>query len=242
MKIAIIICDDNALFVQELEKLIKECMEGIFSPYELIPFMSGGSLLDAMRGGLSPDIIFLDIDLKEDALGTDLGVEIKKMNYNILLIYVSAYSCYYEKIIQAEPFGFIDKPIEKDELKYVLTRAIERLLAINQDCIFQYKLSGMVGRVNLRDVRYFESDHRIIKIHDISGNEHQFYGRLDDVEKEIEEMYKLFLRPCKSFYVNYNHVDKISNTYVFMDGMKLKISKMYKKRLDEKMFLMLKFF
>ena len=82
-------------------------------------FNNGRNLLEMIRNGKSYDIIFLDIDLKDDYLGTDTGHFIKIISPNTLIIYMSAYDNYYSKIVHAEPFDFIPKPFTIIQLQAI---------------------------------------------------------------------------------------------------------------------------
>ena len=126
-----------------------------------------------------------------------------------------------------------------DELKEVLSRAVKRLYYIKQEFIFEYNFNGVTSRVDLKEVIYFESKHRIINIHMCSGEIFYFYGKLDDVENEVEKMYRFFLRPNKSHYVNYNYVEHFSDRYITISGFDIKVSRKYRDKFVGKKFLLL---
>lgn len=76
-------------------------------------------------------------------------------------------------------------------------------------------------------------------MYDRKGNIISFYEKLDAVEKTIEAIYPYFLRTNKSYYVNYNYVESFSNTFIIINGKKIKITSGYKKKYDDKRFLLL---
>lgn len=239
MKINIAVCDDNEAFVHQLIEMLRKCIVSGVSSYRIYPYSSGEILKQRIKRGLDFDIIFLDIDLNEYALGTSLGSELKQSNPDILLIYISAYSCYYEELAKAEPFSFLAKPIDMDELKDIIGRAIKRLYYIKKEFIFKYKTNGIVNKVDLKNVIYFESRHRIINIYTCDGNCAQYYDKLDNVERSVEEIYPYFLRPSKSYYVNYNYVERFSDAHVHINNLDIKISLKYKQRFQDKMHFLL---
>lgn len=239
MEINIAICDDNEAFIRQLASLIKAYAQGDDNSYRLHSFTSGKTLLGQVRKSYTPDLVFLDIDLNEDLLGTTVGIGIKKANPNALLAYVSDYSCYYRELAHAEPFCFLDKPIDAGDLRHVLNGAARRLHAIKPEFIFTYKANGSLCRTDLKEVMYFESRHRVINIHMRSGEVVSFYEKLDDLEKKIEEIYPYFARVSKSYYVNCYDIRKFSSTCAIADGLELKISPNYRKRFMEKMRQML---
>ena len=239
MKINIAICDDNEAFINQFKRMINECIISNVYSYRLYTFSSSRALKAKIQRDLNIDIIFLDIDLNECVLGTSLGAELKQMNPDVLLIYISAYSYYYKELVQAEPFSFLTKPIDIYELKDVIDRAIKRLYYIKKEFIFRYKSNGMTYKIDLKNVLYFESQHRIINIYICAGNRLQYYDKLDNVERAVEEIYPYFLRPNKSYYVNYNYVDIFSDSHITIDGFDIKISRKYMERFRDKNFLLL---
>lgn len=239
LQINITICDDNKAHSHRLQELIMECPDSLNS-YKITSFTSGKSMFNNFRNASDiPDVVFMDIELEDNILGTNIGRKIKDINPDVLLIYISAYDCYYKDLVKSEPFSFISKPINLDELKEVLSRAVKRLYYIKHEFIFEYNFNGVTSRVDLKEVIYFESKHRIINIHMCSGEIFYFYGKLDDVESEVEEMYRFFLRPNKSHYVNYNYVEHFSDRYITISGFDIKISRKYRDKFVDKKFLLL---
>ena len=82
--------------------------------------------------------------------------------------------------------------------------------------------------MSVRDIVYFESSNRIVYIHLKDGSDEHFYGKLNNVEKELATSRQYFLRIHQSFLVNYDHVKKmnfVNITISYMGKeMELKIS------------------
>lgn len=230
LKICIAACDDNEAFIDELLNFLLVFFEDNVNCLDFYQFKSGKKLLEKIKNKFVPDIIFLDIALEEDMLGTNFGIEVKKINPNIILIYVSSYEDYYKELAQAEPFGFIMKPIRYSELQSMLNNAIKRLYYLKKKFIFTYKTNQTICKIDLKEVVFFESKHRIVIIHTINEEEIKFYGKLDKIENEIEEIYPCFLRPNKSHYINYHYIEEFSNSFVKVNGMEIKITPKYNKK------------
>ena len=101
MDIKISVCDDNMAVTQLLQELLFTKIKWNNNNIIVDKFNNGRNLLEMIRNGKSYDIIFLDIDLKDDYLGTDTGHFIKIISPNTLIIYMSAYDNYYSKIVHA---------------------------------------------------------------------------------------------------------------------------------------------
>lgn len=232
--INIAICDDEILYIENLQTAIKKYKMWQHHTYELHIFTSGIQLIDAVKNGLAIDILFIDIMLDHDSLGTNIGAKLKVQNPEMLIVYISAFERFYKEIASAEPFDFIHKPIFQMKLDKVLDKAIMRISYIKHEFIYQYKSNGALYRVNLNNVVYFESQHRIINIYCSDNTIQQFYAKLDDVEKDIEEIYPCFLRANKSYFINFNYITKTTNTTVTIGDMALNLGLQYKESFHEK--------
>ena len=77
MDIKISVCDDNMAVTQLLQELLFTKIKWNNNNIIVDKFNNGRNLLEMIRNGKSYDIIFLDIDLKDDYLGADTGHFIK---------------------------------------------------------------------------------------------------------------------------------------------------------------------
>lgn len=234
MVINIAVCDDEEFYAKELCSIIKKYTKWDGHSYTLNIFSSGEQTSDAIRNGLKVDILFIDIKLDDSSLGTDIGAKLKISNPDMLVVYMSVYDSYYKELACAEPFDFIYKPRLYEKIPKVLDKAIMRLAYIKHEFVYQYKFNGMTYRIDLNNVLYFESRHRIINIYCADGTIKQFYDKLDNVEKEIDEIYPCFLRANKSYYVNFNYITKSSNTAVIVKDIEIRFGRQYKQTFNRK--------
>lgn len=234
MIINIAICDDEELCVKYLEDIIRKYGKWGNHTYKLHIYTSSKQLIDNIRNDIKLDIAFMDVKLDANSLGTDIGIQLKTYNPNLLLVYMSFYDLYYEELVKAEPFDFIHKPISENKLYKVLDKAVMRLSYIKHEFVYKYKSNGITHYVDLNKVLYFESQHRIINIYCTEGSVQQFYAKLDDVEKDIDEIYPCFLRANKSYFVNFNYITNSPKAIVSISGLEIKVSRKYKQTFDEK--------
>lgn len=234
MNIHLAICDDEDFFIEDLLDKLKECAAVLKNvTVEIDTFIHGETLLDKMKTN-KYDIVLLDIKLN-NLLGTEVGIELKKYNPNLLLIYMSSYDCYYTKLVKAEPFDFLHKPFIVSDLKKTLEKAIERLNYFSNDYFYTYKSNGVNHTIDLKNVVYFESQHRLINAHCKESDTFQFYEKLNKVEKEISDYYPYFIRVNQSFYVNFNYITSCAASTVTLNNeYTIKISPKYKQSFEEK--------
>lgn len=227
MKIRIAICDDQEIFVDHLEEMLRQLDFGN-NNISIDKFTAARPLIDQVRSGNGYNIIFMDIDLKGDYLGTDTGSMIKALSPKTLMVYMSSYENYFEKLAHAEPFEFLRKPLNHDNVQDIIYRAVRRLNYIYAEYMYTYKSHGLSNVVNLKDVVYFESQHRVVNIVMNNNTVSRFYDKLDMVEQQIDRICDFFLRISKSYLINLMCIRSVRSTSITMSNdIELNIGRKY---------------
>lgn len=117
MHINIVVCDDNEFYYQQIKDFILKCKCSTYYSFSFKYYKSGKELLMNIENYVTPDIIFLDIELREEHLGTEVGLQIKKLSPNILKIYTSSFTCFYKQLVISEPFDFLEKPLTEESIE-----------------------------------------------------------------------------------------------------------------------------
>lgn len=196
------ICDDNVPFCSELEQKILEYTLNNKRLCEIEIFYSGESLIKKLNEQHSFDVLFLDIELT-----TTTGIEVGKYiredleNDDVYIVYISSKSSYAMQLFQVRPIDFLLKPIQRDKLKKVM-EVIYKLNDRNQK-FFEYKVGHGYEKILLKEIIYFESIDKKVVIHNIHNKNISFYGKLNTIEKQLNE--KGFFHIHKSFLINYEH-------------------------------------
>lgn len=202
----IAICDDDKILVTQIEEMLNRYLDKKMIDRYIEIFYDGASLERIYEKGDRFDIIYLDIEMSGKN-GIEAAKSIRRLDRDVLLIYVSSYETYFMQLFEVEPFRFIKKPIKETEFEEVIDFAYERI--IEEDAYFEYKYNKTVGKVLIRKIMYFESAGRIVNIH-TEESTYRYYGKLDEVERRLVQNKIPFLRIHKSFYVNFHFVDKIT--------------------------------
>lgn len=117
--------EDLRILIVEDESIVARDIQGMLFRlgYGLSPIASRGK--EAIEKALErqPDIILMDIRLKENMDGIETAKKIRE-HFSIPIIYMSALSDEesMKQARKAEPFFFIPKPIEEDELQTVIDK------------------------------------------------------------------------------------------------------------------------
>lgn len=203
--IKIAICDDE----QKDRKLLYNFIQDFFihkMPSEVLlkQFVSGEQLFGS---GFRPDIVFLDIMLKEKD-GIQVGSEIKQYDPDVIIIYITNLR---EKISIAinhiHAFGYLEKPISRENLFPVLTDAVNRLRnSVRAGKVTFLSESKSIIELAASDIYYFEYLQRRVKIVTKKRN----YVCKEKISDIANKMKPYGFAMChQSFVVNLYEVEKM---------------------------------
>lgn len=230
MKVAI--CDDDIMMTSIIEEMLVEIEKKEKIKIDIDVFFDGKNLITAFEQGIEYQIIYLDIEMK-DLDGIQTARYIRKIDVNTLIIYMSGYEEYLKELFEVEPFRFLSKPIEKEKFEKYFKDAYRRLQLDKEILMIHFKNDFF--RVSIGKIIYFESNKRYIYVI-MENRKYMFYGKLNDVEKQMEKSGNVFLRIHQSYLVNYKFVERINSTNVRMyNGKELPVSEDRQKALKEKL-------
>lgn len=233
--INIAICDNNATLTGELEKMLTDTAIDENIDISCDVFLDGSTLVKAItEQKLYFELIFLDIEMNT-MNGIQAAQILRDMDVFSLIVYISSHEKYMKDLFYTEPFRFLAKPINQTELHDAFLSAYKRIRQKTEYYTFAYNKSLL--KIPLKQIAYFESNNRVILIHLVNANSpisnnnpsdtftDRFYGKMNDVEKEIESTGYRFLRIHQSYLVNFDYIKNITFTSAFMiDGTELHIS------------------
>lgn len=185
-------------------------------------YNSGFALEKGILTGQKFDLIYLDIQMKNGD-GISTARNIRKMDENVIIIFVSSYDKYMMELFRLDVFAFIKKPIEQDSFSKTFLEANRKICSKNFFYAFKYR--NQEYKIPCKDILYYESRGRQITIYERGGETYVFNGKLSDVEKNLEEGKIPFLRIHQSYLVNYLLIkSRTKSEVVLINGTKLKIS------------------
>lgn len=213
LKIAI--CDDDYNILIQLERYLFEIskQENLYLDVEV--FSDGKLLRKELSNGTIYDIIYMDIQMKNEN-GITTVQEIRKTDEITLVIYISSYEKYAIELFPLGVFYFIRKPVSKEEFRRVFLAANRRL--IERNVYFTYSYKSNEYKHLQKDIIYFESRGRKIHIHLNNGEIYFFYGKLSDVEQKTKDTRGQFIRIHQSYLVNYHHIVAKSRKWVTLSN------------------------
>jgi DNA-binding LytR/AlgR family response regulator len=220
--IKIAICDDEEIITGQIDNIIHEICGKEDIKFDTDVFFSGNGLEHEIAKGTKYDLIYLDIQM-DNGDGIATAKNIRKMDENVLLIYVSGYDKYMIELFRLNVFAFIKKPIDYFNFRKIFLEA--NLKICNQKFYFSFRYKNKEYKILCIDILYFESSGRTINVYFRDNKTEKFNGKLSEVEEKLEKGKIPFLRIHQSYLVNYHHIYSRSKTAVTLtNGTQLPIS------------------
>lgn len=229
------ICEDVYEEMIYCKKLVDRIMLNLSRNAKVYCFQSGENLLLEIEATGNMDILLVDIEL-QGMNGVEFARKLREKDNNAIMIFISSHDQYCKEVIDVQPYAFIDKPISAERLEEVLAHAIRTRLD-QREC-FCFSCRKMQFRLPLSEIRYFQSDKRLIYVwtthSDVAVSPYMFYGKLQKVEETVSQYKLKFLRLRKSFLVNVEFIVEYAADRVSLnDGTVIEISKNYKPAVRE---------
>ncbi len=220
LKIAI--CEDEKWYADKLEKGLRIWAAKMTVNVRIEKYIGEDLLLFDKKGNGMYDLVFLDIEMGSRN-GLEIAAEIRETDYMTTLIFISQYENYYKKAYQAHPFYFLSKPVDVIELE----ETMDAYMKMKKQDMESFTFSIRKTHYNLRlnDIIYFYSEHRHVTAV-CKEQRYSFYGKLSEVQKELEKRTNRFLRIHQSYLVNTRYIKEYHySSVVLHNGEKLHISR-----------------
>ena len=204
------LCDDN---VQLLSKL-KEMLELIFVKHDFeasVVFYSDNTnkLLNFLSTN-QVDVLFLDIDFHSRINGIEIAKNIRKINKEMYIVFITAHFEFIISAFECKTFDFIPKPFSQNKLENTVIRLFDDFTSNKTSFI---KLNNKRQLINQNLVNFIQK--RGMKtIYITDDGEFDSYGSFSKIESSLPDN---FVRCHKSFIVNIDNISSINlNTNVIL--------------------------
>lgn len=218
MRIAI--CDDNPLFLVEIQKQIEE----LYLTEQVISYSNLDSFFSSVEDGSEYDAVLMDIDWRQDETGMDVAEKLSNFSPRTRIIYVTGYNDRFSQQIflhRVNLSGYLVKPVDTGILRANLEKVAEEL-SRQEESVLTVSSRGKPIAVPYRDILYIESLGHTIQIH-TAGETVVTYERLDAVTKMLPTG---FIRCHKSFVVNMQQIRRFQPADVLLkNGARVPVSR-----------------
>jgi len=232
-KLRALIVDDEKLNRDILEILIsKHCPE-----VEVIAKSNSAEDARLKLASYNIDILFLDIAMPNET-GFEFLESIPTRQFSI--IFITAYNQFAIKAIKANALDYILKPIDPDELKMAVDKAVliqgSKSITSNAENTLNDNVDNLIGEINTNqitslslplkygykivkivEVNYLEASNNYCVIHMINRDEFVVSKTLKEFNEILDD--NGFVRVHKSYLVNKDHI----SAYNRKEGMSIEL-------------------
>ena len=232
----------RALIVDD-EKLNRDILEILISKHcpkvEVIAKSNSADDARLKIASNNVDILFLDIAMPNET-GFELLESIPTRQFSV--IFITAYNQFAIKAIKANALDYILKPIDPEELKMAVDKAVliqgSKSITSNIENSLNDNIDNLIGEINKNtnqitslslplkngykivktiDVNYFEASNNYSIIHMVNRDEFVVSKTLKEFNEILDD--NGFLRIHKSYLVNKDHI----SAYNRLEGMSIEL-------------------
>lgn len=210
--LSIFICEDNKIQRESIEAVINNYIMieeldmkieiSTNDPYEILAYEEKNTNING--------IYFLDVDLRSDIDGIQLGGKIRNMDIGGKIIFITTHSemMYFTFKYKVEAMDYIIKDEREDLQKRIIdsldqARKHYQEIKNNQEERIKIKIGNNVRVFPLREVMFVETSQIPHKLNlHLAQSTVEFYGKIN----EIETISEILIRIHKSVVVNIENV------------------------------------
>lgn len=218
------ICDRDTVILNDLEERVEKILADARIEADIYSYESEEEFY--RRAKIQDmDILFLEV-AAEDFDGIKIAEYFREHNNYAKIIYISEKSERFRELYHVGIFDFIDKPIDQRKFQKSFRAAYENIRTNND--LFWYYVNKTWNHVVIHDIKYFESEAHVVKIHLEDAKVISFYGKLSEIMRRLSRVD--FLAVNKSFLINMEKIKSMGKNYVVLkDGSEISISRSHKR-------------
>lgn len=214
----IAIVEDDKDYIDELETAVNMFFSSKNIKYKIFKFNSAKTFLDEYTPF---DLIFMDINLP-DINGMKAVQELRKVDKDVLVIFVTSLAQYAIQGYSVNAFDFIVKPFKYYDLALKLERTLPYLKQ-NKNKTLVINNKQTMRMLYVSKITYVEVSEHKIMFHLENGEIVETYGTMKTYLELLKENNFCLCNQC--YLVNLKYVDGIQSDYVIINNEKLLISR-----------------
>ncbi|MDP4865789.1 MAG: response regulator transcription factor [Crocinitomicaceae bacterium] len=226
----VLICEDELIVAEYIKET---CIEQNLEVIGVAKNRENAILLIANE---KPDIVLLDINMEERFSGIRIAQHIRKISYDVCIIFISAFSDSetLEAAFKTNPDGYLVKPLDKSTLIANLLLASFKVnwrKEKKEKKIIQLKTDAGELSVDITNVLYVESEGNYCDF--IFENGIRITERIS-LSNVSESCVKELIRTHKSFCINPTFASRFTSVKIYLlNGTHIPIGRKYKENITE---------
>lgn len=235
--VKIAICDDEAFFREDMEKMVSVYANESEQELEISTYETGEDLLsDMLSGNVEYHFLFLDVEMPGMS-GMDVSQKLRTAGYTGMICFVTGYGGYALDAFAVEAVGYVQKPAKYVEIKRLIQRALIQIY-------YQWDVEEAKKRylevcarkenmmIDTQQVLYVEKRRNQCVIHMEEG-EVVCYDTLKNLFAKLDQ--NRFCFAHQGYIVNFDKIREVKHESVcFGEGREVPVSRKYQSRLRER--------
>ena len=219
--IKVAFCDDDLSVLGELEALMEQYRIERNRDISYTSFNSPLELLAEVEKGVRLDIIFLDV-LMPGQNGISTAKEIRQKDMSVKIIYLTSSAEYAVDSYTVGAYFYQLKPIRQEDFYRLMDQLSSECRKEEENSLIIRCKTGFF-RVDLEKLQYCEVMGRTLLFHMEDKSILDSNGKLDELWGQLQN-YECFIRCHRSYLINMDYVQNITNKTVTMkDGAQIPI-------------------
>lgn len=211
MAYRIAVCDDSAADREYTASLVRAWAAETGSQIHISLFSSGENFLFRAEDEGSFDILLLDIEMGAMD-GVALAKKLRQKNETLQIVFITGYSDYIAEGYEVSALHYLMKPVKKEKLFSVLTRAAEKLR--KDEKALHLEAGGLLVRIPIYTIRYADVQGNHVTVH--ASQDFTAKMTLSELEKGLDDR---FYRVGRSAIVNLTKISRVTKTEILLqDG------------------------
>ncbi len=223
----IVVCDDSMEDLTEIEGLLIKYKERNPEPsLEIEQYTDAVRLYQKIQEKDFADIYILDMIMSEKS-GIDIGTLIRSSNKESIIIYITSSDDFAMEAYGVRAVRYLLKPVSEEQFCEALTYALS-LTKLEKEITYPVKTKDGLVAIPYAKIEYIENYSRQLNICLSSGESIKSIFIRKSFDEEIRDIAqdRRFLQVHKSFLINMNYVNKLTQNSILMEsGKSIPISK-----------------
>lgn len=213
MAVNILVCDDDAAFVQRMTKLIQAQPVKGGAAADVVAVHDPAVISDQLLAKF--DVMFLDVDMGSYS-GITIAQRVRALGLEAVLVFVTNYVEYSLVGYEVKAFRYLLKQDLEEKFPAYYQEALAEVQ--RKTGTFTYFIGRERYQIKYSSILYMESRQRTIYLHLLPPDKSRdyFYATMEEIEQKLERAG--FLRVHKSFLVNMKYIEKLNYDKVLLRG------------------------
>lgn len=210
----IALCDDNPIYLEQIEQIISEFGEQNHLGMTLKSFSDSDLLMEYIEDKKLFDIYILDMDMPVHT-GLDLAKEIRKVSRTACIVFLTSFANYAVEIGGLDIFRYVLKGSENSKIPELLDAAFRQMEQMSDDKIYIIQNERKFIKLYQRDILYVykEKKYSVIAL---------TAGAAEKERQPLQAVYQKMDNPCmylleRGFILNMQRIREIGKGKIIME-------------------------